>query len=172
MDLTEFDFDKRIDPEALDTECLRQPELFFKYAEKAIEAKGEVDRLELRLDLLRAEVELKIRKHPEKYGLEKATDASVKSAALANEDYLKLHEEWFVARENAALLDAARNAMELKKRMLESLITLHGQQYFAGPSAPRDLKSAWMAQQADAADRVNRKQQLKVRKRKKKEDDP
>jgi hypothetical protein len=165
MDLIEFDFDKRIDPDALDTECLRQADVYFKWAERAIEARGEADRLKLKLDTLVAELEIDVRKDPRKYKLDKVTDASAKAKVLSSSEYIEAHERYFSARDDAALLDKATAAMEMKKRMIETLVTLHGQSYFAGPSAPRNLKEAWMKQQEAVADRVNKKQLKIVRRR-------
>ncbi len=165
MDLTEFELDKRIDPEQLDVECVNQPTLFFKYAERAIEARGVAERLELALEVVRAETELRIRKRPEKYGLEKPTEAAVKAVLVTHPKVVEANEAWFNARTNAALLDKATVAMEIKKRMLESLITLHGQQYFAGPSAPRDLKAAWMSQQDHASKRLVDRQKIAIKKK-------
>lgn len=164
MDGCEFDLDRRIDPNALDVECVRQVDAFFKWCERSIEARGEVDRLKLRLDTLLSELDLKVRKNPRKYGLDKITEASVKATVLTSPEYLEAWDKYFKARDDSALLDKAVAAMEMKKRMLESLITLHGQSYFAGPSAPRDLKSAYMMQMEAATERVGKKQ-IKIARR-------
>ncbi len=162
MDMSEFELDKRIDPEALDTECLRQPELFFKYAERAIEARGEADRLKLKLDLIQAELEIKVRHKPAKYSIEKPTEAAIKATVALQPEIAEANDNYFSARDDAALLDKAVVAMEIKKRMIESLITLHGQSYFAGPATPRNLKAAWLAQQEANTKRVTTRQVIKV----------
>lgn len=165
MDLSQFEFDRKIDPDALDVACIQQTDLFFRWAERSIQARGEVDRLKLKLDTLLAEVEIKIRKKPGKYGLEKITDASVKATSLIQPEYLEAYQNYLSARDDANLLEKAVVAMEIKKRMIESLITLHGQSYFAGPSAPRNLKEMYLRQQEAVTERVNKKQISIARKR-------
>jgi len=53
--------------------------------------------------------------------------------------------------------------MEQRKRMLELLVTLHGQEYFAGPSVPRNLIDAWKEAKKSKAEELLRR--TKVRKR-------
>lgn len=165
MDLLEFELDRKIDPEQLDVECVRQADLYFKYAERAIMARGEADRLKLKLDVLRAELELKVRKSPRRYELDRVTDASVRAVVDAMPKFVEANVEWFRARDDAMILDKAVMAMDVKQRMLQKLIDLHGQSYFAGPSAPRDLKQAWMLQQNRASERVQKRQVGIARKR-------
>lgn len=163
MDLSEFDLDKKIDPLQLDIEAVRLPEIFFKWAEKAVEAKSEVDRLKLKADTILAEMENDIREKPGRYGLEKATDASVKAKAATQEKYQQANERYFRARDDSALLDKAVQAIEIKKRMIEVLVTLFGQQYFAGPSMPRNLTAVYVAQQAVVDERVTAKTYIRKR---------
>ena len=48
MDMIELEFDKKIDPEDLDVECLRIPETYMKWAERRVEARSAMDEAELR----------------------------------------------------------------------------------------------------------------------------
>ena len=66
-----------------------------------------------------------------------------------------------------ALLSNAVMAMEQRKRMLEVLITLHGQEYFAGPSTPRNLVQACIDAKEKKIKEGEDKQKKKLRKRKK-----
>lgn len=162
-DLNEFEADRRIDPSALDVECIRQADLFFKWAERSVEAKSDVDRLRLVKDVVEARLQAEVRRKPAKYRIEgRVTEAAVKAAVLKHPKFVKAHDDYLEARETSALLDSAVTALEMKKRMLESLITLHGQNYFAGPSTPRDLVKAWNKSQG-ATD----EQKAKLRKRNK-----
>lgn len=144
MDLLEFEADRKIDPHALDIACLEQPYLFFKYAEKAIDARTAADQAKLRKEIIEAELDIKVRRNPGKYGLEKVTDPSVKAAVLRHPKYSAAMGEWLTARDTQAVLEQAVGAMEMRKRMLEALVTLHGQGYFSVPNAPRDLATAWL----------------------------
>lgn len=165
MDASEFTRDRTIDPSQLDVECVRQADRFFVWAERASIARAEVDRSKLRMDVTLAKLEIECRQKPEDFGLTKATEAGVKAAVMVDDRYEEVRNAHIRAREESGLLDAAVDAMEHKKRMIESLITLHGQQYFAGPSVPRDLVGAWVEDQRKAEEDVNDKQRRKSRKR-------
>lgn len=160
---SDFEGDLKIDPNALDIACLRQPETFYKWAQRSIEARGKADRLKLRQEVLEAELELKCRKDPESFGLEKVTEGAITSAVTVHPDLIKAKKKHLAARDDAAMLHEAAQAMEMKKRMLELLVTLHGQSYFAGPSTPRDLAKVWAAQNKDSEARVNGKMKLRKR---------
>lgn len=169
MELNDFEKDRTIDPNQLDIEAARQGELFFKWAERAVEARGETDRLKLYLDTIEAKLQLSCREKPENFGLVKTTEASISAAIKIHDSYQEAFLKYIKAKETQALLERAVDTMEQKKRMIEVLVTLHGQQYFAGPSVPRDLISAWKEQQEQNKDRVNRKQERKIRRRKEEE---
>ena len=165
MDVNEFQRDKTIDPERLDVECIRQPERFFYWAQQAVEASVEVERARLRADVTEARLEIECRQKPEEFGIAKPTESAIKAAVKIHPKYRKAYKKYLKARENAKLLDAAVTAMEQKKRMLESLITLHGQQYFAGPSVPRDLVAEWKEHQQRIETSVNERQKARTRRR-------
>lgn len=165
MDINQFQHDKEIDPSRLDLECTLQTDKFFRWAQAAVEANAEVDRAKLNLDVVKTKLELECRKNPEHFGLAKATEAAVDAAVKCHEDYQNAVEDFHEARREAKLLDVAVNTMEQKKRMLESLITLHGQQYFAGPSVPRDLISDWKEHQEQLETNINEQQKARTRKR-------
>lgn len=167
MDRAEFEADHKIDPLQLDLECTRQPELFFKWAERLVEAKAAVDQAKYKWDVTEAKLALDIRSKPGDYGLTKTTEPTIAAAVKTNAKYKKARERWLEARGKADMLEKAVGAMEMKKRMLESLITLHGQQYFAGPSTPRNLGEAWLAQKEAAGEEMHRRQVSITRKRKK-----
>lgn len=160
--------DRKIDAEGLDVECLDQVDLFCKWAERSIGAKALVEDLKLSLEAKQAELDLRIRKRPEKHGLEKLTEAGVKAAVLNHPEFLKARKKFNRARDEAAYLDTAVSAMEMKKRMIEQLIVLHGQQYFAGPSVPRDLGKMWQLAQKQSEKRVTEKV-LQIRRIRRKE---
>jgi len=165
MDKNEFQQDKTIDPGQLDVECVRQAELYFKWSERAIEAHAEVDRAKLKLDITVAKLENECRRSPADFGVTKVTEGSVTAAIKDTEKYQEAFDNFYNARSNAKLLDAAVNAMEQRKRMIEMLITLHGQQYFAGPSVPRDLVGEWKKHQQAVEKSVNQSQRKRTRRR-------
>ena len=168
MDRTEFEKDVLIDPEELDFECCKQAELFFKWSTLAGKAKGEVERLKLDMDSTFAQIDLKVRKRPHRYGLEDVKEGAVKATVSTHPDYLKAVAKYHDARGLSLWLDRAVDSLEMKKRMLEELVKLHGLQYFAGPSSPRDLAKEWNSRRAGRSSRATEKQKTLLRKR----DDP
>lgn len=128
-----------IDPNALDVECIEQPEKFFRVAEQAAEAKREVDRCKLALEVTEAELDNDIRANPAKYGISKVTENSLKAALKVTEAYQKAAEALSNAKYENDMLQSATSAWDQRKRMLENLVDLFGKQYFAGPVIPRNI---------------------------------
>ena len=170
MDRSQFDIDKTIDPGQLDVEAVQQAGLFFKYAEESVKAKAQVDRMKMALDVMEAKLQAEVRESPEKFGLVKVTEAAIAAAVKTSTRYTDAYDAFLKAREVSGLVDVAREAMEQKKRMIEVLVTLHGQQYFAGPSVPRNLVDAWQEHQKNVTGEVNDRQIGRARKRARKED--
>lgn len=165
MDTTELQNDRTIDPGNLDVEVVRQADVFFKWAERSIEAKAHADALEFKLDVLEAKLQMRCRDDPDAFGVKNVTETAIKSAVLASDKYGAAYREWNKAKAAASLLSSAVSAMEQRKRMLELLVTLHGQQYFAGPSVPRDLVAEWQEHQKRTSDVSTERQAKRVRRR-------
>lgn len=134
-----YEQDIRIDETALDIEWLEQPQLMLKYAKELAWRSRTVDEAKERIDVVRAEVDRKIRAYPEKYGLEKITEAVVQNTILLQPEYKDALKEYNDERYEYDITRAAVRAFEQRKDALENLVRLHGQQYFAGPRMPRDL---------------------------------
>lgn len=139
----EWKEDITIDPDALDVEWCKQATLFARYSEEQVVARDRMDRLKQQLDVLEAELGLKIRNDPASYGLEKVTEAGVQSALLLHKKRQTLNENLQVARFELEIVQSAVRALEQKKAALENLVRLGGQNYFAAPSVPRDLGREW-----------------------------
>lgn len=172
MDLEQFRTDRLIDPAELDVAAIEQADRFFHWAEQAAKARVVVDRTKLQVDLVESRLTIECRKEPSKFGIGKITDATVSHAVHNHPDYEAACERHLGAREEYLLLDAAVEAMEQRKRMIEILVTLHGQQYFAGPKVPRDLVAKWDSRRAtvalgprDTQAEVNEVQRARARKR-------
>lgn len=132
------DFD--IDPARLDEEWVKQPKLFYGYAKNLADARYEVDKLKAELDLVMAELDKSIRTDPGMFDIGKVTEGAVEKCILLQPDYQKTLAKLNKAKHEAGVLDAAVNALEHKKRGLEGLVQLHGQQYFSEPTAPKYAK--------------------------------
>lgn len=135
-----YEEDVKIDEQALDIEWLEQPALFMKYARHAAQMRKDVDLKKENIEITKAEVDKEIRQNPEKFNIEKVTDASVAANVLSTPKYKKANQEYIEAKYELDMAVAAVSAMNQRKDALENLVKLHGQQYFAGPKVPRDLK--------------------------------
>ena len=163
MKKNEFEADLEIDVTALDLAAATQAEKFFKWAEQAAEAKKEMDMSKFRLDVLYAQLQTRARTDPESFGIQKVTEAAIDTAVKVSASYREAYEKWLEAKAESIIMDEAVEAFQHKKRMIELLVTLHGQQYFAGPSVPRNLVEAWEKMKNKRGAKVI--EQTKLRKR-------
>jgi len=135
----DYESDMYIDHDALDIECLDQPQMMMKYAKKLATLKLERDQLKEEVDLVRAEQDKAIREDPESFGLVKITETAINNTILTTKEYKSVMKEYLQAKFEVDTCQGAVSAIEQRKSMIEALIKLHGQQYFAGPSIPRQL---------------------------------
>lgn len=139
--LSEYEKDLFIDESALDVEWLGQPMLMVKYSRELASAEREVARLKEKISVEQAKLDKEIRTNPEKYGLYdiKITEAVVTNAIVTNKEFRKLKDELIDANYEVGMLKGAVDAVKQRKDALQDLVKLHGQQYFAGPTMPRNL---------------------------------
>jgi hypothetical protein len=139
--MKELDFqgDLKIEETALDVECLNQPRLMMKYSEEYASVQAEMADAKEELDVFEAKADAAIRNDPEKYGITKITEAAVKAAILLDEDCAEKRKELRRLKEKVDLISGAVRSVDARKKMLELLVQLYGQQYFAGPKIPRDI---------------------------------
>ncbi len=129
----------KIDHSALDVEWLDQPNLMIRYIRHQANCALTLDKAKERLDVLRAELDKKIRAHPEKFDVSKLTETVVTNTIIIQPEYKDLQEEVLEAKYEFDIARAAVSAINARKEALENLVKLHGMSYFAGPKMPRDL---------------------------------
>lgn len=139
----DYDRDVRIDESALDVECLAQPRLMLRYGQASADAYRAEQLAKEKLEVVKAELDEDIRSHPEKYTLTKITEAVVGNAVIRTDRYQEANKTYIQAKYDSSLARTAAGAIDARKDMLELLVRLHGQQYFAGPSVPRDISTEW-----------------------------
>jgi len=140
-----YEDDLSIDESALDVEWLDQPQLMFKYARHCAELEKLSDEAKDKLEFVGAEIEKDIRSNPDKYGLAKITDAVVASTIVLQKRYKDALEEYNKAKFDAKVAGGAVRSFDQRKTALEKLVQLNGQQYFAGPTVPRNLYEEYKA---------------------------
>ena len=139
----DYEKDISIDESGLDIEWLDQPSLMFKYAKNAAQMKKELDQAAERINVIKAEIDFKVRKDPDKFGVAKITNDAIFAVVQKQEAYEEAVEEHLEAKYEYDIAKAAVSAVDQRKSALENLVKLHGQQYFAGPSVPRDISKEW-----------------------------
>lgn len=147
----EYEEDLYIDPDGLDVEWLSQAQIFMKWSEKSADARARVDRAKMKLDVVEAELGSDVRANPLKYGLEKITESAIRAAILQSDEYDAAMQELISFRHESDILASAVRAFDQRKTALENLVRLQGQNYFAGPSEPRDLHHESKTREAQRA---------------------
>lgn len=156
--------DIRIDESALDIEALRQSELMKTYTEEEADAKNELDRAEEAVDILHVKLDKEIRQDPDKFDVEKITETVVLNTIKNNEEYQEARKAVLDARHDLNNAKSAVRSIEVKKSMIETLVKLHGQSYFAGPSVPRDLTAERQQERSNEKVTINRTKKKKKKK--------
>ncbi len=141
----DFEKDMYIDESALDVEWLGQAALALKYGKHLAELNHKLRQAEERKKTVRSELIQQANRNPEQC-CDKA-----KPNANDIEAYYRTHEEYMVCIDELLKIqyeveyaEVAKNEIAFtRKKALEYLVMLHGQQYFAGPKVPRDLSKEW-----------------------------
>lgn len=144
----DFTNDVAIDQSGLDVELLRQPTLILQYSKYAADMKMVMQLAKENIDLVKGELDKKIRSNPERYEIEKLTEAVVLNTINAHPKYRQAVQDHIDASYEHEIARGALSALEHKKEALSELVRLFGQNYFAGPSLPRDLSAEWLKTQS------------------------
>ena len=140
MEEKEFEKDLGIDPYCLDEDWLHQPGLYMKYSSMAADAQKRRDQLKERLEVIKAELDKKIRLAPSDYvTVEKVTETSIASTILVQPEYRIATDELIQANYELNMLQSAVRALDHKRSALENEVKLWLGSYFSGPKEPRDI---------------------------------
>lgn len=157
----DFEKDVTIDESALDVEWLEHPSKVLRYGKHLA---GVLRRLELAkesLNVVKAEIDKAIRQKPGNYGIDKITETQVSNAVILDEAYQEANKEVIELRYEYEMSKTAFQAITSRRDALQSLTSLYGQQYFAGPRIPRDLANEMEKRRtsnATVASKLKRKQ--------------
>ena len=157
-----YEEDVRIDPDSLDVEWVKQPELMLRYTRHSAEMKKELDDAKERLDVGRARIELEIRNDYHRFGIEKPTEGAISSTILQQPEYQQLVRKFSSAKYEYEMSAAAVRSIDQRKNALENLVRLLMSSYFAGPQAPRDLSKEVLAEK----ERKTQNAKIKIRRKK------
>ena len=159
----DYEQDLTIDESALDVEWLQQARLMMQYGRYCSECKLEMDKAKEHLEVTKAELDKDIRTNPDSFDLAKITEGVVSNTIILQPEHQEALDAYLNAKYEFDMALNAVRAIDQKKAALENLVRLHGQQYFAGPSVPRDLSKEWEAkeQQATSNSKVKMKRKKK-----------
>jgi len=124
-----------IDRDHLDRECIQLPTTYMQFAFKAGEAKRDVDEAKATLEALAADLGLRVRTNPKKFGIDKTTVDIINAIVLNDADYKEAQAELIKAKHRHEMTQAVVWALEHKKRSLTLLVDLHGMGYFSDVKA-------------------------------------
>lgn len=124
-----------IDLTMLDKEWMEHSKIFLHFSLKVTKSTRKVAEAKAKLDLVRGELARKIRFDPDKYGLDKATEAAISNIIPTRKKYKKYLRLLNDAIENHNCLQDIVTALDHRRRGLERLVQLHGSSYFSEPRA-------------------------------------
>ena len=133
----DIELDISVDQNDLDHEWVAQPKNYFRYAAELADARRDQDQAKAELDLVQAELDQAVRSDPEKFGLSKATEASIKAVVLAQAEYTSAQQAMLKAKHDVDVLQAAVGALDHKRKALENLVTLWLNNYYSSPRSPK-----------------------------------
>lgn len=145
-----YEVDISIDGKALDLEWLDQAPRYMRYSSELADARDRLARAERRQDVVEAEANDRARKRLTVPDQKAPTVDAIRAAVVMDEEVRKNMDNILALKHNVDILAAAVSAFDHRKRALENLVTLHGQQYFAGPSVPNDIGREFVRQTREA----------------------
>jgi len=163
-----------LDHHNLDEEWIKQSSLYFKYASLHADAIAKRDSLKEELEVVKAELFVKIQKDWAKYGFEKKpTDGVAKAFVDQEEEVAEITEEVIEANKEVNILASAKVAFEHKKKALENLTTLWVQNWHSEPKEGVFNKGyeSELFQRKQQRELKNNERLYNVKKSKKKESD-
>jgi len=154
----DYESDIRIDDTALDVEWLEQASLALRYGRHWAIRKRELTKAEERIKVIRAELIAEANSDPVKCcNKEKPNAADIEAYYRNHKRHKEAKEAWVQAQYELDMAEVAKNEFSFtRKAALENLVRLHGQQYFAGPSVPRDLAEQRAARERAVSGEIGR----------------
>ena len=149
-DKFDFEGDMRIDPDQLDIAALEQANLAMHYSKELAQYERLVKKAHEKMKTIRSELTRDCNLEPDDYlgkGI-KATAPNVEAYYRTHSDYIEAKAEWIEAEYDRDLVKAAADHIAFqRKNMITVLAQLLQNEYFAGPSIPRDLAKHWQKKQ-------------------------
>jgi hypothetical protein len=130
----DFEKDIVIDKFNLTEELVEQPQKYYDWGKALSISETETLIAKDKLEIIRSEIELKIRNHPTLYDLpNNPKEAQIKAAVNINRKVRRANKNYLDALRIEKTLKKAERAFEHRKKSLEGLVYLSNQFYFADP---------------------------------------
>lgn len=133
--IEEITDDSSIEIDNLGKAVLIQASLFLKWSTRAANAVHEKKMLKNRLNVIKSQLELKIRRNPPK-DLGKLTEGTVTALVVTDPEYMQAEEEYLEAETFANEMLNAKQAMEEKRDALKNAKDLYTTGYWATKPVP------------------------------------
>jgi hypothetical protein len=123
---TEYNFTEevKIDEYSLHLENLNQPQLLAKYLAAHADAIRVRDFCKRSSLITRARVEMEVRQEPEKFGVEKVTEAAIKNAVELHVRVVRCEATLLEAEHKVKMLSAAVDSFKERRKAIDGLTTL------------------------------------------------
>jgi hypothetical protein len=161
--------DIKIDVTDLDQQWTDLPDMFHNYSEEGDLIEAEIKYKKLEQELLGADLDMKIRKTPADFGIEKLSENVVFSTIRQDAKWRDLSFEILELEKQRKLMASACRSLEMKKDALKSIQALYLSEFYIAPSGPEEIKKL-KEHQEDLAERNVRIEMRKRSKRKGKEE--
>jgi len=123
-----------VDKDDLDRECCIQPRIYMTYASELAEARLREAEAESTFKAIKATLDGLIRSNPSAYDLpDKVTETVIAHTIVLQDEYMKAQKKVNDAQYKVSLLFAMIGSLDIKRSSIESLVKLHGQNYFSTP---------------------------------------
>jgi len=126
-----------IDPLNLPDEFLKQANLYLYCCKELADAQLDRDKKKEELDIIKAELDIRIRRDPDSLKLPKVTESVISSAIILQPDYKEANQKYLEKKHTVDVLSGAVKAFEHKKKSLEKLAELQIAGFFSSPKEPK-----------------------------------
>jgi hypothetical protein len=123
----------QIDLARLDQEWVDQPVLFHEFACLLADARRDEGYAKAELDLVKSEMLREIRSNPERFYIDKVTEGTVEAAVCVSKRYQDAKKKVIEAEHWVGHVKAIVDALDHKKKGLESAVYMHNSDYFSAP---------------------------------------
>jgi hypothetical protein len=136
-----FENDLQIDKFSLDDEWLNQSILYYTWSKNQADAVAERDKAKQQLELTKSQLDVNIRSFPDRYKIEKVTEAAVQNTIIADSSYQEALSEYQTAVYNVNVLSGGLEALNHKKYALENLTKLFLSGYWTEARVQNNISS-------------------------------